>query len=412
MMDKSKRPETGHLNIDELMYLARLFALQTKYDYENQLNGKPTDSAESHAQRLRSALEAALKQYPLPDDLYDSKDWKSSGYAARVEWLHVMYESKKQELEAALKPSGMPVAYLHRGDYGTSLHFVGHHMGLHTPLFAVPPAQTPHDHGPQAETVAEAARDVGKWLNERPSRPLDLRHVAMLVAHVQTPVPPETTPINEVIAQWDADLAQGQMAPEQAADFVRREREFAAAQADGKPGKARPVTPYTCPKCHALWLHWPSEQTGFGEDTLNCRSVKWCDYCEKGGVEQLERLERVPAVLAAPPAQTPVAEVTRAAGVCCHTEVKELFHSHVNPLKVGEKLYRAPPAQPDVKPGEPSEALIAQRDELLTVLRGVEKRCAAQGFVGMDGQYLKEVRAAIAKAEGGAAPPAQTPVEK
>lgn len=47
--------------IDELMHLARLYALQTKYDYENQLNGKPTDSAESHAQRLRSALEAALK---------------------------------------------------------------------------------------------------------------------------------------------------------------------------------------------------------------------------------------------------------------------------------------------------------------------------------------------------------------
>lgn len=38
-----------------------------------------------------------------------------------------------------------------------------------------------------------------------------------------------------------------------------------------------------------------------------------------------------------------------------------------------------------------------QRDELLAVLEGVEKRCAAHGFVGMDGQYLKDVRAAIAK---------------
>ena len=50
-----------------------------------------------------------------------------------------------------------------------------------------------YDHGPQAETVEEAARDVGKWLNERPNRPLDLRHVAMLThhakrtAHVQNP---------------------------------------------------------------------------------------------------------------------------------------------------------------------------------------------------------------------------------
>lgn len=62
----------------------------------------------------------------------------------------------------------------------------------------------------------------------------------------------------------------------------------------------RPVTPYTCPKCHALWLHWPAEQSGFGMDTLNCRSADHCHYCEKGGVEQLERLERVPAVLKAP----------------------------------------------------------------------------------------------------------------
>ena len=68
------------------------------------------------------------------------------------------------------------------------------------------------------------------------------------------------------------------------------------------------MTPYTCPKCHALWLHWPAEQSGFGVDTLNCRSATHCDYCEKGGVEQLERLERVPAALKAPQqeAQEPV----------------------------------------------------------------------------------------------------------
>lgn len=44
-----------------------------------------------------------------------------------------------------------------------------------------------YDHGPQSTTVEEAARHVGKWLNERPNRPLDLRDVAMLVAHVQAP---------------------------------------------------------------------------------------------------------------------------------------------------------------------------------------------------------------------------------
>ena len=39
--------------------------------------------------------------------------------------------------------------------------------------------------GPQAASLAEAVRDVGKWLNERPNRPLDLRSVAMLCAHAQ-----------------------------------------------------------------------------------------------------------------------------------------------------------------------------------------------------------------------------------
>lgn len=48
-------------------------------------------------------------------------------------------------------------------------------------------AQQPQADTPQATTIAEAARDVGKWLNERPNRPIDLRHVAMLVAHAMRP---------------------------------------------------------------------------------------------------------------------------------------------------------------------------------------------------------------------------------
>lgn len=55
-------------------------------------------------------------------------------------------------------------------------------------LLAAAPKAAPapaYDHGPQAETVEEAARDVGKWLNERPNRPLDLRSVAMLTAYAQ-----------------------------------------------------------------------------------------------------------------------------------------------------------------------------------------------------------------------------------
>jgi hypothetical protein len=37
--------------------------------------------------------------YHLPDDLYDSKDWKAGNYAERVQWLHLMYEDAKQEIE-------------------------------------------------------------------------------------------------------------------------------------------------------------------------------------------------------------------------------------------------------------------------------------------------------------------------
>lgn len=47
----------------------------------------------------------------------------------------------------------------------------------------------PYDHGPQAETVDEALRDVSKWLNEHPNRPLDLRHVAMLCHALSAPKP-------------------------------------------------------------------------------------------------------------------------------------------------------------------------------------------------------------------------------
>ncbi len=60
------------------------------------------------------------------------------------------------------------------------------HMGPHRAVQLVEAADAPQDsfdHGPQATSIDEAARDVGKWLNERPNRPIDLRHVAMLCAH-------------------------------------------------------------------------------------------------------------------------------------------------------------------------------------------------------------------------------------
>ena len=60
------------------------------------------------------------------------------------------------------------------------------HMGPHRAVQLIEAADAPQDsfdHGPQATSIDEAARDVGKWLNERPNRPIDLRHVAMLCAH-------------------------------------------------------------------------------------------------------------------------------------------------------------------------------------------------------------------------------------
>ena len=46
------------------------------------------------------AAQPAPAPYPLPDSLYpDSKDWLSGDYAARVEWLHTMYEARKADVE-------------------------------------------------------------------------------------------------------------------------------------------------------------------------------------------------------------------------------------------------------------------------------------------------------------------------
>lgn len=79
-----------------------------------------------------------------------------------------------------------------------------------------------YDHGPQAETVEEAARDVGKWLNERPNRPLDLRRVAMLThhanrtAHVQNPAEIEHVAGDVSKNGAESDMAQ-QPAPSAAA---------------------------------------------------------------------------------------------------------------------------------------------------------------------------------------------------
>lgn len=49
---------------------------------------------------------------------------------------------------------------------------------------------------------------------------------------------------------------------------------------------------------------------------------------------------------------------------------------------------------------EANARLIAAAPELLAALEGVVSRCEPSGYVGIDGQFLKAVRAAIAKANG------------
>ena len=52
-------------------------------------------------QQLQQSDDVSVKNqvYDLPDDLYDSKDWREGNYAERVQWLHLMYEDAKQEIE-------------------------------------------------------------------------------------------------------------------------------------------------------------------------------------------------------------------------------------------------------------------------------------------------------------------------
>ena len=57
-------------------------------------------------------LEKPPSLFPLPADLYDSKDWRCGTYSERVEWLHTMYESAKEQIAALEKPQPEPTPYL------------------------------------------------------------------------------------------------------------------------------------------------------------------------------------------------------------------------------------------------------------------------------------------------------------
>ena len=76
-----------------------------KRDGFTQYTHHPNNQAEFSGWDVKPLYEhpAPSAEYPLPDDLYpSSKDWIAGGYKQRVEWLHLMYEGKKAELNLYL----------------------------------------------------------------------------------------------------------------------------------------------------------------------------------------------------------------------------------------------------------------------------------------------------------------------
>jgi hypothetical protein len=78
---------------------------------------------------------------------------------------------------------------------------------------------------------------------------------------------------------------------------------------------------------------------------------------------------------------------------------RDLLDATVGAIALGAQNTNPPPAghwgQRFWDIGREERALT---EELAEVLKGVLKRCEGMGYVGVDGQYLKVVRAAIAKA--------------
>lgn len=112
-------------------------------------------------------------------------------------------------------------------------------------------------------------------------------------------------PIPQQVAEPNKDCPQPELCGSRECEFCR---DTAAQQAqperapsdaisahllDSREKNIRCVKPLSCPKCHALWLFWPSEQSGFATDTLSVKSATHCDYCENARADQLSTLDRV-----------------------------------------------------------------------------------------------------------------------
>ena len=100
------------------------------------------DKMAENARELGLDYEPAPVLYQLPDDLYDSKDWKVGSYAERVEWLHTMYEAKKRELEYCLDaaPVQEPVGEVDYSAPGNVNWLCWKFLENKTKLYTTPPA--------------------------------------------------------------------------------------------------------------------------------------------------------------------------------------------------------------------------------------------------------------------------------
>ncbi|MGF6152033.1 hypothetical protein [Pseudomonas fluorescens] len=78
---------------------------------------------------------------------------------------------------------------------------------------------------------------------------------------------------------------------------------------------------------------------------------------------------------------------------------RDLLDSTVGALALGAQNSNPPPSDHwGTRFWEIGREERALTEELVEVLKGVQKRCEGMGYVGVDGQYLKVVRAAIDKA--------------
>jgi len=158
------------------------------------------DVASAAAQGFRDGVASVTQQ---PQKLEDVEQYRmqmagistaAMGYWKEGDSIHPDYDTpalrdvaKLYAKYDALYKAQQPQAKPHKPLFAD---LIAQHPGLREELLEMdkqPQAKQPQADTPQATTIAEAARDVGKWLNECPNRPIDLRHVAMLVAHAMQP---------------------------------------------------------------------------------------------------------------------------------------------------------------------------------------------------------------------------------